>query len=153
MSTASDCTENTTRVRTARRRNPPRARRPPLRLIVQIDENDQIPRYEERRIQVTHAMFRENDEAEESCDGDESSTEPEVMQSRLDDEEDEENIDPNTAEIDDEFVVGSMEEEEDEDYVPDSDELEEAEREEQEAEEETSMVEDEDKESDEDEED
>ena len=48
------------------RRNPARNRRPPLRLVVQIDENDQLVRYEERRV-VVHALLSRDEAEEESA--------------------------------------------------------------------------------------
>lgn len=98
------------------RRYPTRNRRAPMRLLIELDEDDTITRYEERRIVVTHEMVNEG-EAEE--DGDGYVSDP--------DEPDE------SVECDDigNFVVGDADSNSDEEYLPSDGELRSAELEEE----------------------
>ena len=96
------------------RKYPKRTRRAPLRLLVALDEDDQIVRYEERRIVVTHEMVGTGEAEDE--DG-------------VEDGEEEEEV-GEVEQDDDGFVVGEVCESDD-DYLPSEDELRTAELEEE----------------------
>ena len=99
-----------------RRRNsryPKRTRRPPLRLVVTIDPNDENPSYEEKRIVVTHGM--NIGEAEETSDSSPPELDTAVLRISLED------VDVPTAE-DLAFVVPDNVENSDSDFLPDEDE-------------------------------
>ena len=67
-----------------RRRYPRRTRRPPLRLVVELDPNDESEYYRTIRAPVNFPELIESAEAEE--EGDEAGSEPETMVSREEEE-------------------------------------------------------------------